>query len=465
MILKCISLAILAVFTVSFASANDKSCPSFFDALGSTCSDRVQYAVLGRTTFWGQEYAGIDLVRDELKTIESDFVDLAVFDLGFESEYVTLTELIHVPPQLNGNRKMTADHGTAMVNIINGPAPYGASDKIRLMGLHAIPSSYNYHLILKKYKEQGRVAKIISNSLGWSQATVADTVQEAYELGVFWFLAAGNSFPEPVRDYEVASKALLVGSFSPLGWTSFETQNHEDLLVLSPADEYLATIDGKGRHSFIGQSSGGNAMAAATAANILSLVPTLTHEQYKLLIRKTAFDSIENKLGLLKMPKLLNAYKAFKVAERIRGLCVQQGSTCVNKVLRAAETYQFTGNPVTCSAVFKEKSENQKRIFVQLRKNALLGIDGQAEELRCVYSKLGFKDNAQFYKFISDKTINVSDLEREVREQISQGTKSHPLYRFMSLYNKSIENHIRDQSQFNDYIKKELLSLRSIHWN
>lgn len=458
-------MAVIALFTVSFASGSDESCPSFFDAVGATCTDKVQYAVSGLTTFWGQEYAGIDLVRDEMKTVDSEFVSLAVMDLGFEKDHVLLTEPIDVPPQLNSNRKMIADHGTAMVNIINGPAPYGATDKIRLVGLYSIPSSYSYGSIIKKYKEKGNIPKVISNSLGWSHDTVPEAVQTAYDMGIFWFLASGNDFPESVRDYEVGSRALLVGSYSPYGWTSFETQNHKDLLVLSPADEYLATIDGKGLHSSIGQSSGGNAMAAATAANILSILPGLTHEQYRLLIKNTAHDSIENKLGDPSMPKLLNAYKAFKVARKIKNLCPKQDADCLQQTLNAQATYRFTKVAVTCASVLKEKNEEQKNLFVQLRKNTLLGVDGQAKELQCVYSALGFKDNAQFYQFITQSTVKVLDLEKEARRQLTDGKRYHPLYRFMKIYDSSIEELITNNTKLKDYDKKELLKLRSANWH
>lgn len=463
MLNKLILLFILNLFVGHFASANSQNCPSFIDAVGSTCNPLAPYARSGRTTFWGQEYSGVDLVRDEMRLIVgAELVDVAVFDLGFEKAHVTLTESIDVPPQLNGNRKMTAHHGTAMVNLINGPSPYGATDKARIMGLHSIPSAYSYFSVIEKFKKQGRLPKIISNSLGWSGPIVAETVSTAYDLGVFWFLAAGNDFPEPVRDYEVSSRAMLVGSFSPFGWTSYETQNHSDLLVLAPTDESIATIDGKGMHSSIGQSSGGTALTAAAAVNILSLLPNLNHQLFKILIQKTAFDSIENKIGFSKNPKLLNAYKAFKVAERVRAQCANLDLDCIGKYLNLVSTYEFTASDVKCDEVLVASAENQKKLFVQLRKNALLGVRGQPQELACVYRKLGFVENAHYFQFIISNKVAVKDLELIARQEITNGTKIHPLFRFMNLYDASIEDLIHSQSKFSDYDKKQLLNLRSI---
>lgn len=413
--------------------------------------------ILGKklTPFWAQEYIGADLIKDELKKIQNlKKIDVAVIDIGFEKDHINLTEDIEVPPQLNGRRRMIGDHGTSVVNIFNGP--YGITEQLNLMSLGRVNYNFLYSYYWDKYVESNRIPRIISNSVGWSDnQDIADIANEAYEKDVLWFLASGNGHPEEeTSKVERESKALLIGSFAPSGLTSSDTQNHESLLVLAPANNELATIDGRGRHSLFGATSGATPMVAASVTNVLSFLPKLKHHHVIALVKKTAFKSVENKLGNDRMPGLFNGYKFFKVAQRVAQQCPDQDQECLDQAVSNEELYHFENNKIISCEEFK----SSESLLKEMRKIALLESKDQAKEVACAYEHIGFTKNAQYFRFIYNEKLNLEEMEDAAKSAIDQEIYAISYYRYRPYYSDTYDKYIKEHSKVGPYFKEMLLS-------
>lgn len=414
--------------------------------------------------FWGQEYTGSDLVRSELRADIDRFQlprpTLAIFDTGFEREHIHLTQDIDVPPYLNGRRRMTAHHGTMVANLIGGPYPYGASENYDLiyLGAVAVPL-YNYHI--RQFQKSGRFPKVISNSVGWRNPETSKFTEITNEQQTLWFLAAGNDHPNPVATHEVNSKALLVGAIAPNGLQSLTSQAHPDVLALSPGNDELASIDGKGSPALFGGTSGATPLIAAHALNIASFFPKLTREQYKTLIKRTAWPSVENILGDEKASGIMNGYLAYRVARRIFKSCGAEDEDCLNEKLKKPESYFFErGTLVTCEDFILRSCDEQSEMLTQMRREALLGNREQALELSCAYQALELTENAKFYSLIGRQSIDKEELERFALEDLARAKYDSPYYRYQKLFSSRFKQALEESELFDDYQKREIRSYK-----
>jgi len=414
------------------------------------------------TPQWSQEYIGSDLIQEELKDLNLSKINFAIFDLGFEQEYVTLTEPIKVPIQMNGIRKMKGNHGTSVASVVNGPYPYGNTEQIDLINLSAIYYPNSYTFAFRKFEKEERHPKVISNSLGWNDEQIKELVNEASKKNILWFLAAGNKWPEPVSDIEISSKALLIGSFAPNGLTSFESQLHKDMLVLAPANHELLAIDGDGNRTLFGSTSGATPIVAATVANIAALWPEIDRENIFKLIQMTAFPSAENKLGQKELPGILNAYKAFKVAQGIlsycRGTNKKKMGECFNESLNNPYFHYFDIDLISCDQFSETHPDFQLDILKKMRKRALLGVADQDRELACAYDYLGFTKNAEFFKFRAANKISMDDYLEEAKKAIKLGVFEISFYKYLKYMDQeAIKESINTSSEITDFRKEELL--------
>jgi len=410
---------------------------------------------------WAHEYMGSDLVREEIKVYPTSKVNVAIFDSGFEQDYVTLTEEIRVPRKRNGNRFMRANHGTAVANLFNGPAPYGTTDNLNLINLTAVTYQSKYSYAFHHFDKEQRFPKIISNSLGWKSEKVPELAQLAHEKNILWFLASGNSWPEPVKELEVSSKALLVGSFSPSGLTSFETQSDERLLVLAASNEELPSINGKGEPFLFGATSGATPIVAATVTNMASLLPQITRAQVFKIIQTTALPSMENKLGDKNQPGLLNAYKAFRVSAKISKRCPpsSDNETCITQALLEPGLFNFSSELFTCEQFLQTPKGKAKAYLAAMRRSALLGNQDQLTELACAYKVLGFDKNVEFYEFLASKIPNLPLMQEQATKAIHAGKFQISYYRYLNLFSPEVLKEITQSENLSDHHKGTLRAL------
>lgn len=442
------------VFLCLFSSVKAQSvCPS----LGPKILDESV------TPLWAQEYIGADLVRDELlkwSPTELKKVPLAIVDLGFEEEHIQLTEPISVPKQRNGNRTMRAHHGTSVANLLTGPTQYRVSDQVSLINLTAVHYSGAYHYMWRNFEKNEVFPKVITNSLGWTDERIPEVVEKAHEKKTLWFLAAGNDFPTPVRGIEKSSKALMIGSFAPSGLTSFETQNDPALIVLAPANEELATINGYGEEHLFGATSGATPLVAGSVINILSFLPNLNRDQVITLIRKSSFKSVENKLGLNQMPGLLNGYKLFKVAQKIFNQC-GENTICHNQLINNDQTYIFSreSSVLKCDAVKAMNCEEMNNSLKEMRRRSFLGDKEMMRELSCAYAHLGLNKNSEYFSFLASDEVALDLMEEKANEAHNRAIYQISYYRYGPFYSDQYPDHIL-ASPMKEYHKKSLMNLK-----
>ncbi len=412
--------------------------------------------------FWGQEYTGSDLIRSELKIDQSHFElstpSLAIFDTGFEREHIPLTREIDVPPYLNGRRRMTAHHGTMVANLIGGPYPYGASENYDLiyLGAVAVPM-YAYHI--RQFEKQGQFPKVISNSVGWSKSDTAKLTELTDSNGTLWFLAAGNDHPNPVAPNELNSKALLIGALAPNGLQSLTSQTNDLVLTLSPGNEELASINGKGEDSLFGGTSGATPLVAANALSVAAFLPNISSEDYRTLIKNTSWPSVENLLGNPLAPGILNGYRAYRVARNIFNSCGSEDNHCHRELLHSSNTYLLEqGAVISCEEFKRSTCSEQTKLLTKMRREALLGNKHQALELSCAYQALGLTDNAKFFRLIGSSTVNLDQMKEEALKDIHKGTYESSYYRYQKYYLEVFRDALQQSDRFDDYQKREILN-------
>ena len=373
------------------------------------------------SVFWSQEYAGTDLVREEMKLIDSgNDVDFAIYDSGFEKEYINLKSEIDVDIKYSGRGKLTGHHGTSVANIINGKAPYGVSDRVNYIALKNVKLTSTYRQEFKKYEKANSYPKIISNSYGWSKSQdIKDISLRADELGILWFLAAGNDYPMAIADVEDTSGTILIGSYAPSGLQSSFSQVSKNVAVLAPADDMQATIDGKGLHSEFGGTSGATPLVSGTAANIVSLLPMIDRTEFIKLLKISSLKSYEQAHNIENNPGLFNAYKAVHIARKISLIC--ETLECIrveldnedNRIFEAIET------DLSISEILSDESDcsKRKKALKNIRRNSLLlNSKSSWTKLKTVYEALGYSKNAEFYENMAEAFIPSKELKKRMED-------------------------------------------------
>lgn len=427
-------------------------------ALLKSASAYEEHTILDKklSPFWAKEYAGLDLVQDLIQQDQRGYfsnqgtIAFAVFDLGFEKDHITLSEGfldLPVPPQMNGRRTMRANHGTSVLNLLTGPETIRATDVGTLVGLGGIAHAFQYRYYLQDMEKRGVTPKVISNSLGWNSETIPELVKSVSDMGTLWFLAAGNSFPDPVSELEKNSEAMLVGSFAYNGLTSYEAQIDPKMIVLAPANKELLTIDGQGKVYNFGASSGATPLVSATAINIAFYLPKIKRNQMIKILKRTSWPSVENKLGHHNLPGLLNSFKAVLVA---RGIALKCGEDeeCIKKEVDEDLTYQNVSLGI-------EWSDREK----QLRANSLMRNSESTKELINHYLSLGLEWNAEYFKFLGEKLFNIDKAEKWTQLAMKEGLFEFNSYRYFPLYSGDILEALKESPMINEYQKEMYLKL------
>lgn len=415
-----------------------------------------RHKILGKdlSPFWAKEYIGMDLIadimeQDKEQLSELNSVAFAVFDLGFEKDHITLSDGftdITIPPQMNGRRTMRANHGTSVLSLLTGPEELRMENNGTLVGLAGIQFPGQYHYAFKNMEDRGVFPKVVSNSLGWNSERIPELVREVSLKGNLWVLAAGNSFPDPVKKLERDSLALLVGSFAPNGLTSYEAQIHENMVILAPANKELLTLDGYGKTHSFGASSGATPIVAATLINMSFYLPSLTREQAIRILKRTGWSSIENKLGFKNLPPLLNSFKAILMARSIFLECGAD-ELCINE--------KVTKESIKVDLKFEWATEEKN-----LRAQALLKGGDDLLNLANYYDSQGLYWNAEFFKFLFQEKISLSKVETWTKEAIDEGLYEFNSFRYFPYYSKETKSYLKESSKIKDHHKGIYLGLK-----
>lgn len=385
--------------------------------------DRAAVLVEGEllTPFWATEYIGADLVKAEMnQRHDIERVPFAIYDTGFEEDFVNNSLGIQVDVAKNGRRKIIGHHGTNVANIINGEGLQSVSDVVDYVQLKNVSPAVFYFSAVREIKSLSKKPMVISNSVGWSGSSLQELPRYVDDLGIVWVLASGNEYPEEMSKGESEAPVVLVGSYSPSGQQTIYSQESKNLAILAPADEYMAATDGKGQKVMFGATSGATPLVSATIANAKSIMPSLNRTQAISLIKKTAIRSLnfyyrENKTGLF------NAYKFFSAVSEIKEVCqtdleciereIQSFKDLKTKVVREHKTAREY-----CSG--QEKSMTNEALN-ELRKDFLRSPQNSQLSmlLSCIYKKAGYLANAHYYENINLIYHNPRGLQEKIRNK------------------------------------------------
>jgi subtilisin family serine protease len=253
----------------------------------------------------------------------------------------------------------TAMHGTHVSGIIgavrnNGKGIDGIADNVRIMMIRAVPDGDEHDkdvaLAIRYAVDNG--AKVVNMSFGKyyspQKQWVDDAVKYAESKGVLLVAAAGNEaylvdtmphYPAPILlDNKKVSNWIMVGaSGDPSNGglvASFSNFGKKEVDVFAPGVNIYSTVPGGNTYRNLSGTSMASPVTAGVAAFIMSYYPTLSAQQVKEVIEKSAVapsikaaepDS-DKEVPLSELSKtggVINAYEAAKLAATMTG----QGET------------------------------------------------------------------------------------------------------------------------------------------
>ncbi|MEK2688435.1 S8/S53 family peptidase [Bdellovibrio sp. GT3] len=408
-------LLTLTVFTTTWAHA--------FVELEARQPLEVEGGIL--SPFWAQEYVGADLVKEDLRKIPGlQAVPFSILDNGFEKQHINLTREISFDIEADRGRKLTANHGTNVANIINGPGMISMSELVDYVQLRKVYPGAFYINAINEISTLPTPPQVISNSMGWPDGRITEMAKEMDAKGIIWVFAAGNDHPEAIDDFERTSAVISVGSYSPRGLQTVYSQESIELDILAPADDYQASINGRGEQGLFGATSGATPMVAGTIANLKALLPTLNRQQAELLLKRTALRSFHQLYSKTNKTGLLNSYKAVQVAMRIRLAC-HSDAECVRKEIDNKLNYRFAEvamSPLTLQVCTDSSLKLAKDDMQTLRKNFFLNPQDTrfAKLLSCAYRNEGYSINSDYYDTQSLISSHPEMVQLKIQKQAIQ---------------------------------------------
>ena len=460
--------------------------------------------------YWAQEMIGSDLLRGMLKDKESpdkkNFV--SVFD-GFYQEHgskvrnlisgskphAVLPEIGRKVPMLE--TKYSGDLQVVSNTLLDKPSihhPDSAEKPINTAaGLRSnyypytlYPADFSLELPDKPLSEEelkqealrreafnknnleklkGEVPSFINHSMGWGNFKTPYDSFRALSPPAVVVVAIGNEFPASTEAIQTkASKdfqVVLVGSFAPEGVVSHFSQEHEEVHILAPSDQWISSTNNSGSY----RRFGGTSAAAPLVTGSLAGFEWLSDyhpsgKEAKTLLEKTAIPTIhshekprKNGVGLV------NSYKLGIVAKRLKEKCqtlVQQSRVknfahCMREEIQKDENYKFPKDlglreelkkvfPACASLAKREDGqqygagtcEEQERVFKRLRKAVFLNPENPDlwESLSCIYKEGGFSANALGFERIA---LAVESREKQIDYLVSSFQNNSSLFKRIGL--------------------------------
>lgn len=244
-------------------------------------------------------------------------------------------------------------HGTHVAGIIgavrnNGKGIDGIADNIQIMAIRAVPDGDEHDkdvaLAIRYAVDNG--AKVVNMSFGKAYSPnkqwVDDAVKYAESKGVLLIHAAGNDHKNLDKDFNYPNPVFLADGKRPSNWLTigasgdpkngglsadFSNYGKNEVDVFSPGVNIYSTAPGN-KYTNASGTSMASPVTAGVAALLLQYFPTLTPEQVKQVIEKSAVvPSIQSNLPgsddkvstteLSRTGGLLNAYEAVKLASQM----------------------------------------------------------------------------------------------------------------------------------------------------
>ncbi len=392
--------------------------------------DGVSEVNAGLSTFWAQEYVGLDLANQQWQKLHRQGRTRPIRALAFDSD--------------------REQHGESVTDIMLMHTPTGATRRHGLLGPR-IPYYDGYiHEYVQVLDEQKSIADVVNISMRLDASFLKSASEYSKLHNSIFVIAAGNSYPEFRPDYLDFEKGIIVGSLGPDGHLSSFSEEHQKVSITAPSDNSIVS---RSPHLPFGGTSGAAPVVSAAMILLKSILPKITIDQAKELLQKTAlptwnaFESPPrlNGAGTLNAPKLLEW--ASNLREKCPNLAAvkdtkSRSATCFRREIDRLQKKNDKTDPVLISEVksafgcsIRGPSENlvptltdckkRKEVFDKLRREAYLNVSVGFywTLLSCVHKSIGFPVNSEFYEKLSvvgwpPRSFN------EVQEEIVSRAKS-----------------------------------------
>lgn len=357
---------------------------------------------------WAQNMVGIDLTKERMKALDGmgavREVNVGDLDSGFSQKQMTGKTTAELSFPVMGP---DPDHGTKVVNLINGKGAYGSGYKVNMTSLvdgygqsvvQAVDEvlkkppeilNFEYHTVCSTNGSCATDPKAFNRSL---QALTHKTLVVAAAGNYYGKTSAAS--PDSLRD------VVLVGSAHPAGIVSEFSDEDPNVAVLSPSDYHLYS-PGLENTSFSG-TSGATPLVTGALANAKSILGNFSVWDARVLLKKTATPLVVTSGGNKNGTGLLNAYKLLRVSERLR----EKGWPKTKVDLKDNSLYDFkkeaAQNVQKADQILKngKDCESMSAALKLYRESFLLdsGSVETSQKIADILEKSGYKDDAVFYR-------------------------------------------------------------------
>lgn len=289
---------------------------------------------------WAQEMVGADLIRADwrpeqvrrparyfmFETVSTSALDPSTLPEdashcnGSETPYCWSVRFQQSTPSESFPR--STSHGTAVSRLVSDPL-FGVGVGMR-MATYATGSPTNTPItdVATLDRAVRQQADLLCSSTGALPRTEPSPVIQAMHAsfqargGIIAQSASNLYLQERERNYPPG--AIVVGSISPSGLTSWFSNEGPGVTIAAPSDSYIRS-DRSGDHANFGGTSGAQPLVCGAIGNLISLLPGLTAEEARKILEETAIPTQNSR----EVPRrngvgMLNAYGAFRVAQRLQ---------------------------------------------------------------------------------------------------------------------------------------------------
>ncbi len=359
---------------------------------------------------WAQNIIGSDLARSHIAELEASGkmsikeVQVGDIDAGFSKKHITGKTSVDWSKADGGSDQ---DHGTKVVNLINGKGEYSTGYKVNMSVLadgYTQPYIKAVDQVLSKPPE---ILNFEFHSICESNGSCG-TDRRTFKRGLdalthktIVVAAAGNYYgkTKAVSD-SVLQGTILVGSADPNGLVSDFSDEDPNVAILAPSDYYLYSPGVKGTH-FSG-TSGATPLVTGALANVKSILGSMSVWDAKILLKRTATPLSVTSGGNKKNGVgLLNAYKLVRVAEKLKAAGWPQKKIDLKDPIlydfkSEAKDYTDKANEILQKGT---DCKSQVAALKLYRKAFLLNPeDSTSQSIADLLNKTGYDGDTSFYK-------------------------------------------------------------------
>lgn len=367
---------------------------------------------------WHAEYMGSDLVDAEVQKYHRR-VGFAIWDQPLHAPQIQTSSL--TLPALSSSGASDSEHGALVANLVIGPR----TGVTRIGDLrHALNSRsrdsdwiqlasdrrtklLNISLLLTRVDGGHPAAnRIIENRKKLLAALVHEGTIPIIGIGnqahLGWIAPTYRRFFPRVQNTNQQLPGILVGSMDPNGTVSAFNAHGDDITILTPGGAaILSSQDAANKETefFFGTS-------AATGVATGALLPTYLHldfvslDEWKIILNATKLPVHgAERLSERNPPGLLNAYRVYHVAERLRRYGWNEAPRNQRNSLLNAALFDFEQEARKIEALPLNGPERaSEEIYNELRQVFLLSpTKARALKLKEFCENQGLHEHALFY--------------------------------------------------------------------